>query len=140
MDNLLNGLYSVFSLLVPFMVCVFLLALVVLIFKVVTFLHDLKFTLGKVNETIDNVNTTIGFANQSLETLQQPLETIVNVAKTVDRANFFANRVVKDALDYISTNINTLLDWIKGLVAKIKKAKTSVSEADEIVSEEAENE
>lgn len=135
MDELLNGLYSVFSLLVPFMVCVFLFALVVLICKLITFLHDIKFTLSKVNDTIDNVNQTIGIVDQSLETLQTPLETIVNVAKTVDRANFFANRVVKDALDYISTNINTLLDWIKGLIAKIKSGKAS---ANDVTSEEME--
>ncbi len=118
MDQLLTGLYEVFSKLVPFFLCLLFLAVILLCRAIIVFLRDLKFTMDRVNRTLDDALITVNEANRLLENLHEPLDTVVNIARTVDRVDAFTNRMFQEAFSLIATNISIFVDWLKKLFSK----------------------
>ena len=118
MDQLLNGLYDVFSKLVPFFLCLLFLAVILLCRSIIVFLRDLKFTVDRVNRTLDDAMITVNEANKLLENLHEPLDTVVNIARTVDRVDAFTNKMFQEAFSLIATNISVFVDWLKKLFGK----------------------
>ena len=111
MDQFLVLLQDISLKFLPFIGCLTLVFLIILIRKLILLLHDLSKTLERVNTTIDSANRTI-------EDLQEPLNTVKNVAKSIDKANAFGNKLVEDAFKFVVENINNFIDFFKNLFSK----------------------
>ena len=139
MDNLLNGMYEVFSKILPFIGCLTLIALIVLMNKIILLLHDLTFTMKKINGTIDQVDETITQVNGTIDKFQTPVDTIVNISRSADKVNDYANKTVSDAIAFLSENINAFLDWLKNFLSK-NKEEEDAAELQPADNEEGDNE
>ncbi len=140
MEELLTGMYDVFTKLLPFFGCAALLALIFLFKAVITFLKDLKFTMDRVNTAIDKVNITIHDANKMLESMDEPMQTVVHVARTIDKVDAFSNRMFREAFTLIADNISAFVNWLKKIFAEEAAAKVATDDISKVENTERETE
>ncbi|MEA5026256.1 MAG: hypothetical protein VB012_01215 [Erysipelotrichaceae bacterium] len=111
MDELLVALANISRQLLPFLGCLVLIFLFLLIRRLIKFFDELSVSLSKVNSTIDNVD-------KSLEQLRIPLNTAVTISHTIDTIHGYSVKAVNELLEFIVSNLILLKEWLNKILHK----------------------
>lgn len=114
MDELLQILNEVSTILMPIVgvICLVLLAVV---------LFNINKTIKRLSTTIDEVDKTLVSTNSKIDQLEGPLNTLNSVSKSVDIVNDSAVNAVTSIIKYSVKQSESIMNWGKDAFTKHDK-------------------